>query len=149
MLFHVAGKFLKVFSRHVRVNHEDIRHFRQQRHRHEVFVDVVGLVFQHVRIDRQRADMTEDDGVAIGHGSGDFLHGGDASATGFVFNVDRLAELLAQFCGHGAGDDFRGATRRKGHHKTDGFGRPSRLRQHAGQGQRSRAEAGGLKHATA
>ena len=97
---HVGDEFFEVCRWHVRMNHENIRHFRQQCHRYKVFVDVIRLVFQHVRIDRQRAHMTEDDGVAIRRGSGDFLHGGNASTTGLVFNVDRLPKLLAQFCGH-------------------------------------------------
>ena len=50
--FGIGHKFFEVFGGDVGVNDEDIGHLGQQGDRHEVFVDVIGLVFEHVGVDR-------------------------------------------------------------------------------------------------
>ena len=91
VLLGVGHELFEVGRWHIRVNHEHIGHFGQQRHRHKVFVDVVGLVFQHVGVHGQRTHMAQDDGVAVRRRFGNVLHRCDAGATGLVFHKDRLA----------------------------------------------------------
>jgi len=133
------------------VNHKYIGHLGQQRDRDEVPADVVGLVFQHGGVDGQRADVAEDEGVAVGRCLGDFLHRQHAGAAWFVLDIDALAELLAQFAGDSPRDDFRGAAGGEGHHEAHRLRRPDRcsLAKRGRQGQRRGAQAGGLQHGAA
>ena len=109
------------------MNDEHVGHFRQQRDWREVFVHIVRLVIQHVRVDGQRTHVGEDDGVAIGCRLGDILHRHHAGTTGFILHKNTDAELLGQLHRHRTRHNFRGAARRKRDDKADRLGRPSGL----------------------
>ena len=132
VLLDVVHELAEVLGRHVRMDHEDVGHLGQQRDGNEIPVHVIGLVLQHVRVHRQRADVTQDHRVTVGHGLGHFAHCRDARAAGLVLDVHTLPELLGELGRNRAGDDLAGAARRKGHDKTHRLRRPGRLRENGG-----------------
>ncbi len=133
----VSDEGLEVLGRHVGVDHEQVGHPRQQRHRHEIAVHIERQVGEDHRVHGQRADVAHDDRVAIGCGLGHFLHRRHAGAAALVVDEHGLAQLARQFVGHRARHDLRGAARGERHHEADRLARPVRLRaQRAGQCQR-------------
>ena len=65
----------------------------------------VGQLGEDVRIDRERADVAQDDGVLV-VGTGHVLHGDVAGGAGLVLDKHVLAKRLGHFGRHGAGHDF-------------------------------------------
>ena len=68
--------------------------------------------------------MTQDDGVTVGGGFGHIDHGRDTGTARFVFDIHTHAQLFGELGSNRTGHNFTGATRCKGHHKTNGFARP-------------------------
>lgn len=75
--------------------------------------------FHQVRRDRQRADRTEQQHRAVGHGIGDELVGDVAASAPFVVHHHGLADVLAQLLGDQARGRIGGAAGGKAHHQRD------------------------------
>ena len=114
-------KFLKRLRGHIRRHCQQAWHARQQDHGRELFIHVVGMPGHRIRIDCERANMPEDDGVAIGLGLRNLSHRDHAGTARFVFDEYRLAKHRREFRRHRASHDLTGAARREWHHETDGF----------------------------
>jgi len=118
-------ELLQVLRRHVRrVDHEDVRHLREQRDRHEILVDVVRQLREHVRIHRERADVADDDRVAVRLGARDLLHRDVACSARLVVDDHLLAERLRHLRRHRARDDLGAAARRERHDEPHRLRRP-------------------------
>ena len=122
----IGDELGEIPGRHVRVHHIQTGHLRQQADGLEVLVGVVRQLVEDVRIDRQRADVPEDDGVLI-VAARDFRHRDVACGAGLVVDEDTLAERVGKFRGGGARDDFRASAGSEGNHETHGLGRPGGL----------------------
>jgi hypothetical protein len=70
-------------------------------------------------IHRQRADVADDQGIAVGIGARHFLHREVAAAASLVLHDDRLAQAFFHLDGEGAGDDGGAAAGREGHDEAE------------------------------
>ena len=139
VLLRERDEFAEVLRLHVGVQHEDVGHLGEQRDRHEVLVHVVGLALHRVGIDRQRADVAEDQRVAVGRGPGDLEHGDGSGAARAVVDDDADAHRDGELLRHGPRDDFRGAARRERDDEADGL---VRIRLRAGERRESEQHPG-------
>ena len=120
-------ELLQVLRRHVGMDDVQARHLGEQRDRLEVLDRVVGELVEDERVDRERADVAEDQRVLVGR-RGDLGHRDVAGAARLVVDVDALAEQLAELDRGRAGDDLRAAAGRERHDEADRLGRPGSLR---------------------
>ena len=114
---------------------QNIRRVGDQRDRGEVGhgIHLQGFA-ENAGVDRDRADVAEEDGVPIGRRLRGFLRANDAAGAGTVLDHEGLAELLLKLCGNDAGDGIDSAPRRCAHDDPHGVigivrGGPVRLRQ--------------------
>lgn len=77
------------------MDHQEIRHRDQQRHRREIPFRVVAELLEDVRIDRVRADVAHEEGLAVGGSSQQLLDTDLPAAAGAALDDDRLAERIA------------------------------------------------------
>ena len=117
----VVDQFLQVLDRHRRIDHENAGHLGQQRHGGEIAIGIERQLGEHEGVDRQRADVADDQRVAVRLRLGHRLHGDIAGAPGAVVDDDFLAQTLGHFAGEGARHDRRAAARRERHHQADRF----------------------------
>ncbi len=141
-LLRQRGQFLQVGCRHRRIDDVDRRHLRQQRDRNEVLVHVVRQLREHERVDRQRADVTEYQRVAVRGCVRDFLHRNIAGAARLVVDDHLLAEVLAHLLGDGARDDLGGSARRERDDQANGLVRKRLCEQRCGLRQCDQAHGG-------
>ena len=113
-----CDEFGEILRRHLGTHREDHRHLGQQADRLEVLVGIRQLV-EHRGVHGQRADVAEDDRVAVRRGPRNLLHRDGPRAAALVVDEDRLAERLAHFRGQQAGDHVGAAARAVGHHEAD------------------------------
>ena len=85
---------------------------RHQRDRLEVALDVVGQLRHHVARDRERADRSHAERVAVGLGFRRQIEPDGERAAGTVVDHDLLAELLAELRAEQARDRVGGAAGR-------------------------------------
>ena len=90
-------------ERRGRMAHQQLRHFRHDRDRHEVLLGVVGQL----RIDRSVDGVIgrgEQQRVAVGRGLGSRIGGDDAAGARLVLDHERPPEVFRHARGHEAGD---------------------------------------------
>ena len=121
ILFRERNEFTQILHGNFRVDDKDVRHLCQQRDRHEVLVHVVRLAFHGVWIYRQRADVAEDQRVAVGCGLRHLGHCNGARAARTIVDDDAHAEERCELGRDGARDDLRGATRSERNDDADGL----------------------------
>jgi hypothetical protein len=119
-------ELLQVLHRQLGPHHVQAGHLRQQRHRHEGLGRVVGQLVEDVRVDRQRADVAEDDGVLVVRPR-HLGHGDVARAARLVVDEDALAQELGHLGGGGPGHDLAAAAGRERHDQADGLAGPGGL----------------------
>jgi hypothetical protein len=89
-------------------------------HRRKGGVGVVRHFFVQRRVDRLRAHVAHQQGVAVWPGLGHHVGAQHAGRAAFVVNDDRLAPLHRQLLRHQAGPHIGAATRRKRHNDGNG-----------------------------
>src|SRR6185295_6409386 len=104
---------------------ENCRHDGEQRYRREIAVDVIGQLVVDVRVYGERADVADDQRVAVGLGVRRLLHGDVAATAALVLDHDLLAEALGHLLGGEPRHDRRAAAGGEGNEQADGFGRVS------------------------
>ena len=122
----VGDEFGQIFDGQIGVNHIQAGHLGDQRDGCEITFSVVAELGENKGVDRQRANVPEDQGVVIG-AIGHLLHGNVASGARFVFNKHVLPHGLDHFTGHRPRHNFRTAPRCKRDDQTNGLDRPGRL----------------------
>ena len=104
----------------IRPHEEEHRRLRHRGHRHQVGRRVVGQVLAvERRVDRDRADVADDEGVAVGIGLGVLRRAGDAARPRLVYDRDRLAEGLLHPVGGEPSGQVGGAAGGEGHDHLD------------------------------
>jgi len=76
----------QILRRDAFVHDEYRRHLGEERDRPEVLVRVVRQLLEHVGIHGERADMADDERIAVGVGPRDLFHGDVAAAAGLVLD---------------------------------------------------------------
>ena len=110
------------------MHNQHVGHARYPCHGRETFYRVIGQVGVEGRIDRQRADVTHQQGVAVGRRSRGLVGTHAATSTGDVVNDDRLAPGFGQLLANGPGEDVGAAAGREGHDDAYRFSRIGALR---------------------
>jgi hypothetical protein len=87
----------------------------------EIAVHVEGQVGVEERVEREAADVGDEQRIAVGVGARDIEHRGVAASTAFVLDDDRLAESLLHFGRDAARDDGARAAGRKRHDEANRF----------------------------
>ena len=105
------------------VDDEDVRHLRDQRHRHEVLLRVVRDLRVQARVDRVRAHRAHQQRVAVAGRLGDEVRADAAARAGAVVDDDRLAPRLLQLLRDAAAHDVERPAGRERHHEADRLGR--------------------------
>jgi hypothetical protein len=77
------------------------------------------MLAYNARVDRQRADVREQHGVAVRRGLGDVVRADVAVGAGAVFHDDRLSPGRGDVRADGARQDVRGAARGEGDDDAD------------------------------
>ncbi len=129
-------QLLQVVGLHRRVHHQHVRRVGQHRGATQVLARVKAELGVDRWRDRQRTQIAEQPGVAVGLGAGHQLGPQVAVGTGLVVDHHRLLELLRDQLANRAGNDVRAAAWRVGDHQPDRLagpciGRPQRRRQQA------------------
>ena len=137
--FEILGQRL---GRYAGMHGQNVGEIDRQANRRDVGLRIVARVLHGVGIDRQDADIGQQDGVAVGRRA-QHLAGRDiAAGAGLVVDHDRQAAALGQLLRQDAGDDVAAAARRKTDQQAELLRRerlrPGGARQQAGQ--RSRAD---------
>ncbi len=129
------------------VDHEDVGIGRGHADRHQVFLRIVGEFRVDARVDRDRAGLTEQQGIAVRIGAFHDLGADAAIAAAAIFDHEGLAERVADFLAEDARGRVGRATGGKGHDQPDRAGRIIlRLRDCRSAGQCKRQQDGILPH---
>ena len=128
-------QFLQVVGRHRGVHHQQVRRIGQHGHAAQVLRRVERQLGVDRGADRQRADVAQQQRVAVRRRLGDEVGAQVAVGAGLVLHDHGLLERLRQRLADGAGDDVRRPAGRVRHDDAHGLGRPGgRLRPPAGRG---------------
>ena len=114
----VADQFGDAFERHVRVDHQGIRHPSHDHDRHELGRVETELGIE-VVVDHQRRRRRREQRVAVGLGLGDRLGADIAGRSGAVLDHDRLPPFARQPVGKDARHHVGGAAGRERHDDLD------------------------------
>ena len=106
------------FDRGRRIDHHQVERARDQRHRGEILVRVIGQLRVEARIDgiRKRSHQQR---VTVRLGGCDRLGADDGAGARLVLDNDAAAEILRHFLRQRARDHVGAAARRKWHHDLD------------------------------
>ncbi len=111
-----------VLGRHVARHDEHFRHRDHQGDRREILQRLVRHLL-HALVDRERAQIDDADGVAVGRGLGDGIGAERAARAAAIVDHDRLLGQLRHALADDAGDDVVGPAGRERHDQLDGFRR--------------------------
>ncbi len=114
-------EFSQRLRRHRRIDHQDVRAHREQRHSGEVAFPVIGLR-RHQQRRHQEAVGGGEQGVAVGRRRGHGLRRDGGAAAGLVLDHHRRLPLGGDDVGERAGDQVGAAARRERHHDADRMG---------------------------
>jgi hypothetical protein len=130
-----AYKLGERICRHALVHDQRLRPDAEPRDRCQIGQGVVARIGVDVRIDRHRADMNDDQRVAVGRAAGARDCPQVAAGAGAVLDHHRLAERRRQSIRQPARPDVGDAARTAGNDDAKGFARPRRaLRPSRGDG---------------
>src|ERR1017187_4969092 len=139
MLLRVRDEFGDVRIRRIGAHHQQRGRCARERERDEIARRVEGELAEQRGVDRECADGTERERLAVGRGLGHELGADVAAGAGFVLDHDRLLQLLGQGLSENAsGDVGRGA----GAEGDDHADRPGRVVLRAGKRGDGAGEAG-------
>ena len=122
MRFGPLDQLFQVFRFHLfRVYHQHARHLRQQRDRDEILDRIVRKFREHGRVHRHRADVAQDDCVAVRRTGLGLLHRDIAGAAWLAFNDHGLAQRFLYLRCKRARNDIRTPARCERHQQADGL----------------------------
>jgi hypothetical protein len=123
-------------GRHAGMHDQHVGKIDRQADRRDVGLRVVARVLHRIGIDRQDADIGQQDGVAVGRRSQHFAGRQIAAGAGLVVDHDRQAAAFGQLLRQDAGHDVAAAARREADQQPDLLRRkrlrPGCTRQQAG-----------------
>jgi hypothetical protein len=134
----IAASAIVGTSGNARIGDQEVRNIGDQRDRGEVPRRIDGQVPEDRGVDRDRADVPEEDRVAVGRGLGGRVHGDVARCAGTILDDDRLAEDLGEPRADDPRNDVRRATGGEGNDHPDRTIRVGRLAQRKRRKERQR-----------
>ena len=101
------------------MHHQGVRRRADPADRREIRARIVADIAVEARSDRERAGISQQDGVAVGRALRDRAAADGAAGAAAVVDHDRLAEHLAHLVGDDAPDDGGAAAGRERHDQRD------------------------------